>query len=102
LISAKHERRLLDVPAQPSPTDPDGEHKDHEQRQCWSELDAEQGVGHRSDAEAVVEAHAHFNAGDHGFSSFRRGFVTAMGSPRLLLAANRLRIQVTRLTVKRR
>ena len=36
--------------AQPSPTDPDGENEEQEQRQCWSDLDAEQGVGHRGDA----------------------------------------------------
>ena len=47
--------------AQPSPTDPDGEHQDQGQRQRWSELDAEQEVGHRRYADAIVEARAHFS-----------------------------------------
>jgi hypothetical protein len=98
-MNAKRERRLLDVPAQTSPTDPNGEHKDHGQRQCWSELDAEQDVGQRSDAEAVLEAHAFQRRGSWFQFLAERGFPAAPSPPCLLLAANRLRIHAIRLTV---
>ena len=95
-MSVTRERRLLDIPLQPSPTDPDGEHKDRGQRQRWSEADAEQKLGDRCYADAIVEARTHFSAGDHGFSSFRRELGVATPSPRLLLPPSRLRSQAIR------